>query len=301
MSHIPYKKNLNEFARKLRKNSTIGEILLWKRLSGRKFCGLQFNRQKPLGKYIVDFYCKSMNLVIEIDGYSHGFEEVHQKDISKQADLESMGLTVLRFSENEVRNNIDNVLRTIEAFVQTHNPPNPLFKGEENLPHHIYLCGFMGSGKTTIASLLADKLNYIFLDTDQLIQEKENKKIREIFESEGETRFRELENEVLKEVIASQNKTVVALGGGSLIRKQNQASVKKDGFLIYLKTDLQTISTRIASDPARPLLKEASLESLFDLRKPGYEGADLVFETLHETPEETAEALFLHLLRSYKK
>ena len=181
------------------------------------------------------------------------------------------------------------------------NPPNPLFKGEENLPQHIYLCGFMGSGKTTVASLLADKLNYIFLDTDQLIQEKENKKIREIFESEGETRFRELENEVLKEVIASQNKTVVALGGGSLIRKQNQASVKKDGFLIYLKTDLHTISARIASDPARPLLKEASLESLFDLRKPGYEGADLVFETLHETPEETAEALFLHLLRSYKK
>lgn len=102
-------------------------------------------------------------------------------------------------------------------------------------------------------------------------------------------------------MIASQNKTVVALGGGSLIRKQNQASVKKDGFLIYLKTDLHTISARIASDPARPLLKEASLESLFDLRKPGYEGADLVFETLRQTPEETAEALFLHLLRSNKK
>lgn len=55
------------------------------------------------------------------------------------------------------------------------NPPNPLFKGEENLPQHIYLCGFMGSGKTTVASLLADKLNYIFLDTDRLIQEKEKK------------------------------------------------------------------------------------------------------------------------------
>ena len=185
--------------------------------------------------------------------------------------------------------------------IPSKDPPNPLFKGEGSLPRHIYLCGFMGSGKTTVGLLLSEKLNYTFLDTDQLIEEKEKKKVREIFETSGEPRFRELENEVLKEVIVSQNKTVVALGGGSLIRKQNLVSVKKDGFLIYLKTDLLTIRTRIASDPARPLLKEASLETLFGLRKPSYEAADFTIETLMQTPAETAETLFLRLLRFNKK
>jgi shikimate kinase len=301
MSHIPYDKNLNSLARQLRKNSTLGEVILWKHLSGRKCCGLQFNRQKPLGKYIVDFYCKSMNLVIEIDGYSHGFKEAYQKDISKQADLELMGLTVLRFNEGDVRNKIDSILQIIEAFIQTNNPPNPLFKGEENLPHHVYLCGFMGSGKTTVGSLLAKKLNYGFLDTDQMIEEKENKTIREIFETSGEPRFREIENKILKSVVATKKKLVVALGGGSLIRKQNLTLVRKDGILIYLKTDLKTIRTRIASDPARPLLKKTSLETLFNARKPGYEKADLIFDTPSQTPAETAETLFLHLLRSNKK
>lgn len=82
----------------------MGEILLWKQLSARKCCGLQFNRQKPLGKYIVDFYCKAVNLVIEIDGYRHRFENIYKKDISRQKDLEAMGLTVLRFSEGEALN-----------------------------------------------------------------------------------------------------------------------------------------------------------------------------------------------------
>jgi len=133
MSHIPYNKSLKAFSRQLRNNSTIGEIQLWKKLSGRKFSGLQFNRQKPIGKYIVDFYCKALKLVIEIDGYSHRSEEVYQKDISKQKDLESMGLTVLRFTEGEARNNIDRVLQVIASFVrQARNSPDPLFKGERN-------------------------------------------------------------------------------------------------------------------------------------------------------------------------
>ncbi len=111
----------------------MGETLLWRYLSARKCCGLQFNRQKPLGKYIVDFYCKAMNLVIEIDGYAHGFAEVYQKDVLRQKEIEAMGLIVLRFTEREVRTNIDNVLQAIVTFVKANtNPPSPLSKGEEN-------------------------------------------------------------------------------------------------------------------------------------------------------------------------
>jgi very-short-patch-repair endonuclease len=68
MYYLPYNKNLKAFSRKLRNNSTLGEILLWKQLRAGSMDGYTFNRQKPLGNYIVDFYCKPLNLVIEVDG-----------------------------------------------------------------------------------------------------------------------------------------------------------------------------------------------------------------------------------------
>ena len=301
MPHIPYKKNLNKFARQLRKNSTRGEVMLWKHLSGRKCCGLQFNRQKPLGKYIVDFYCKVKCLVIEIDGHSHGFEEVYQKDILKQADLESMGLTVLRFSEGEVRNNIDSVLQTIEAFIKKDNPPNPLSKGEQNLPHHIYLCGFMGSGKTTVGTLLAEKLGYSFIDTDHLIEQNEKKSISEIFTYSGEAQFREIEIRVIEQVIKSNQNTVIALGGGSLLREENLNLIEADGYLVYLHADLNIIAKRLQSDSARPMLQRAPVKALFKQRRPGYEAADLIIKTQNKSPAEVTEALFHKLCRLVKK
>ena len=68
---IYYNKNLKAFSRKLRNNSTLSEVLLWSELKGRKILGYRFTRQKPLGKYIADFYCFELKLVIEIDGESH--------------------------------------------------------------------------------------------------------------------------------------------------------------------------------------------------------------------------------------
>jgi shikimate kinase len=174
------------------------------------------------------------------------------------------------------------------------NQANHLFKGKENLPQHIYLCGFMGSGKSTVGSKLAKKLNYVFLDTDSMIEKKENTKIREIFEKSGESKFRKLENAVIKEVIASKEKIVAALGGGSLIRKENLKLIKKNGFLIYLKTELKTIRKRIPSDPERPLLKEASPESLFAIRQPSYEKADFIVETDRKSPAEIVETICSH-------
>jgi len=126
MKQISYNKNLKEFSRKLRNNSTLSEVLLWKHLRAGQMKGYKFNRQKPLLNYIVDFYCKSLNLVMEIDGESHRHK--YEADIERQKELEKYGLRFLRFDDKEVKKNMPNVLRTIEIWIEKHgnNPPNPL-------------------------------------------------------------------------------------------------------------------------------------------------------------------------------
>ncbi|MFI5203540.1 MAG: endonuclease domain-containing protein [Flavobacteriales bacterium] len=117
MYYIPYDQDLKEFSRKLRNNSTFGEIHLWNEIKGKRFIGYGFNRQKPLGKYIVDFYCKALNLVIEIDGASHFFDDVAVKDSKKQKIIHEMGLHLIRFKEKDVRFHRGDVLRNLEAYI----------------------------------------------------------------------------------------------------------------------------------------------------------------------------------------
>ena len=118
MKFIPYNTDLRTFSRKLRSNQTLGETLLWMELQKRQVRGYQFNRQKPLGKYIVDFYCKKLQLVIELDGGSHHFEDVMIKDVERQRILEALGIYFLRFSEMEVRTQMDEVMRQIEDTIK---------------------------------------------------------------------------------------------------------------------------------------------------------------------------------------
>jgi len=122
---IPYNPNLKEKARNLRNNSTLGEILLWKKLKGKQFWGYDFHRQKPLLDYIVDFYCYELNLVIEIDGMYHELEEIYIRDINRQKQLEEYNLHFLRFTEIETRTQMNSVLRTIENYIiefEKHTP-----------------------------------------------------------------------------------------------------------------------------------------------------------------------------------
>lgn len=117
--YLAYNKNLKEFSRKLRNNSTLGEILLWKQLRGGKIRGYTFNRQKPLANYIVDFYCKSLRLVIEVDGGYHFEEEQQILDKERQQILEEMQLNFLRFHDEEVRKDMPQVLQKIEEYIET--------------------------------------------------------------------------------------------------------------------------------------------------------------------------------------
>jgi len=112
---IYYNKNLKKRARYLRKNSTLAEVLLWNQLKGRKLLGYQFMRQKPILKYIVDFYCSKLKLIIEVDGESHVYK--FKKDLTRQKKLEAIGLSFLRFADIEVKLNMEAVMESITNWI----------------------------------------------------------------------------------------------------------------------------------------------------------------------------------------
>lgn len=107
-----YDHNLKHLSSKLRNESTLSEIRLWKYLKGKQL-GVRFIRQKPIGHYIVDFYCKELRLAIELDGLSHHYEETMKKDKEKEAYLNELGIEVLRFEDKEVLGDIDNVIAVL--------------------------------------------------------------------------------------------------------------------------------------------------------------------------------------------
>ena len=114
MPIIHYNPKLQALAAQLRSRGTKSEILLWNQLKGGQLNGLRFIRQKPIGDFIVDFYCKEVGLVIELDGLSHQYNEVMDLDERKQSYLESIGLKVIRFEDEDVIRDLPNVMRVIE-------------------------------------------------------------------------------------------------------------------------------------------------------------------------------------------
>jgi very-short-patch-repair endonuclease len=108
-----YDKRLKDYSRRLRKNMTDAEKTLWAKIRGRQLKGYQFYRQKPLGHFIVDFFCPKGNLIIELDGGQHYSDEGKIKDRQRDNYLGSLGLCVLRFSDREVFENMKGVLEKI--------------------------------------------------------------------------------------------------------------------------------------------------------------------------------------------
>jgi len=134
---IPYNPNLKVRARELRQTMTPGEVLLWTKLSRRQMCGYDFDRQRPMDEYIVDFYCKELRLAIEIDGWSHALKGA--RDPVRQQRLEILGVRFLRFTEQEVVANLQAVADQIEMWIvqqtdrqeQPEPTPDPSQGGEE--------------------------------------------------------------------------------------------------------------------------------------------------------------------------
>lgn len=118
-SNQNYNKHLQKYARENRMEMTKAEACLWKyALSKRQMLGYQFRRQRPIENYIVDFVCLPLNLIIEVDGYSHQLEENQKRDRNRQDQLEKLGFTVVRFKDEEVLNEIDRVRQMIEGWLR---------------------------------------------------------------------------------------------------------------------------------------------------------------------------------------
>jgi very-short-patch-repair endonuclease len=108
---IHYNPILKQRARELRRNTTLSEKILWKYLRSRQLYGYQFQRQKPIDQYIVDFYCSKLKLVIEVDGITHN--EKQKYDTNREKQLHELGLTVLRFNGYYILENATGVLEII--------------------------------------------------------------------------------------------------------------------------------------------------------------------------------------------
>ncbi len=114
---LPKNKELLARARSLRKGYVLSEVLFWKQVRNNEFYQIDFDRQRIIGNYIVDFYIKSLGVVIEIDGFSH--ENKEEYDEKRQQFLESLNLKVYRISDFRVKNDLANVMKELEDFIIT--------------------------------------------------------------------------------------------------------------------------------------------------------------------------------------
>jgi shikimate kinase len=174
------------------------------------------------------------------------------------------------------------------------------------MPKKIFLTGFMGTGKSRIGKLLSKKLNMHFVDTDDVIESKYNKTITQLFEQLGEEKFREIETDIISNLIQNNASAVFSLGGGSLLNKQNLKLITKSGLLIYIKSGLGEIWERTKNKTKRPLLliegkfpskaefmKKAN--TLMESRQPGYNKSQIVINRDGKEAEEVVEEIISKL------
>lgn len=141
---------------------------------------------------------------------------------------------------------------------------------------NIILCGFMGSGKTTCGRLLAEQLGRRFVDLDEFIEQRENRKVSEIFAQKGEQAFRRMESEAVRQ-LAAETGLVAAAGGGTLLQKENADALRANGIVVLLDASLETVRERLKNDTARPLLHRPgsrdAVGNLYRERLPLYRAA----------------------------
>ena len=137
-----------------------------------------------------------------------------------------------------------------------------------------YLIGMMGSGKSSVGKLLANKLQFSIIDIDKEIEKNEKLSIKEIFEEKGENYFREIESKYL---LRKRNSAVVSCGGGIILNKKNREFLRTNGYTIYLKSSIPTLEKRLLNKSSRPLLNNDNLKetliNIYSKRKTLYTSA----------------------------
>lgn len=160
---------------------------------------------------------------------------------------------------------------------------------------NIFLIGFMGSGKSTVASALANGYGMEVIEMDELIVQREGMSIPDIFEKKGEEYFRSAETNLLIEIQAQESK-VVSCGGGVVLREQNVEEMKKSGRIVLLTAKPETILERVKDDDNRPLLRGNKnvefIRNMMEKRRPKYEAAaDVIIETDGKSAEEICKEI----------
>lgn len=168
---------------------------------------------------------------------------------------------------------------------------------------NVFLIGYRGSGKTTVARRLAELLGWTFIDADAELESRAGKSIKEIFDAGGEPAFRELESRVITD-LAERNEHVVALGGGAILREANRKAIAGRGPVVWLQASPETLFARINADPAtaerRPNLTAeggvVEIRKLLDERTPLYKkAADLAVDCNRLDPDEIARQILASL------
>lgn len=170
------------------------------------------------------------------------------------------------------------------------------------LKRSLFLCGFMGVGKSTVGKLLSEKLACPFIDLDQIIVQHEHASIPQIFSQKGEAHFRSIETQCLRS-LSTQNPSVIALGGGTLNLPENSAFVTHSGELIYLAADPKTLEDRLGPEAStRPLLagvqvkdRSSHIAKLMNAREDIYSKAKYRISTDMLSPQQTVDKILAML------
>ena len=161
---------------------------------------------------------------------------------------------------------------------------------------NLALIGFMGTGKTSVGRLVAEHLNFDFMDTDEQIQAKAGRTIAEIFAMDGEATFRALEHETVLD-LAKYKQTVISTGGGLPANPENLTELKRHALVICLWSSAEKIWERVRHQTHRPLLHDADpqkkIRELLAVRDPFYKQADVLINTDIRTVREVAQQVVL--------
>lgn len=163
--------------------------------------------------------------------------------------------------------------------------------------NNVVLIGFMGTGKSTIARKLADRLGWAIMDSDQWIEASEGMSISKIFKIKGEAYFRQLESEAIQQIM-KQKKQVIATGGGIVMVEGNQKCMMDNGLVVTLKADAKTIINRVSRDRNRPLLKgnvRGKVHQLLSERKNAYDFAHIQIDTSFSSIDDIVEQIIKHM------
>lgn len=170
-------------------------------------------------------------------------------------------------------------------------------------PGNIFLIGYRGCGKTTVAYELGEKLGWEWVDADSVVEQWAGKSIAAVFEEDGESAFRDLESQVLDDLVQRQQ-TVIALGGGAVLRQVNRDTIAGHGIVVWLTATVETLLQRVENDPAtasrRPDLTTSGGRSEFEVllaeRTPIYQAcATFAVDTEGKTPADVADEIVTRL------